>query len=71
MTDISLKLGTWGFQAPQNLKLATYGFASDTSAPAPPSTLKVYLGGTNPTNIYVGSTLVQAVYVGSTLVWQK
>lgn len=39
--------------------------------PAPPSTLKVYVGGVNPTNIYVGNTIVQAVYAGNTLVWQK
>lgn len=71
MTDVSLKLNTWGFQAPQNLKLAAYGFANDSSAPTPPSTLKVYFGGTNPTNLYFGSSLVQALYMGSILVWQK
>lgn len=71
MTDIVTKLEVWGFQTPNNLQLAPFGYSALSGAAPPASTTNIRFGSVTPTNIYYGTALVQSIYYGSTLVWQK
>lgn len=68
MTDVVTKLEVWGFQTPNNLQLAPFGYTSLSGVAPKVKNLKI--GSTDPTAIYYGSTPVNKVYYGSILVWE-